>query len=313
MTRRARLAPATVALGALVLLLLLAAPAYAQERPIGDRSIVLSGPVEVKRSEAVDNVVVLEGPVKIAGTVRGNVVALGGPVSISGRVGGNVVTLSERAALTPAARVGGNLVYGAEQPAIPAGATVAGRVEGLNLDPAGPFDFATRAALWAAVSISTLVLGLALLWLAPRAADAALESARTRVGPAIGWGLALFFGIPTVAGLALVTLVGIPLGLGLLLALLPLYWIGYTAGAWLLGRLLIGPPRSRAVAFLAGLGILRALALVPVIGGLPWLVATIAGLGVLLVAVWQARAGHVQKGAAVERTPARAPGESLAT
>ena len=43
----------------------------------------------------------------------------------------------------------------------------------------------------------------------------------------------MFFGLPLLAILALVTLVGIPLGLGLLAALGLLYAIGYSASAWI--------------------------------------------------------------------------------
>lgn len=43
------------------------------------------------------------------------------------------------------------------------------------------------------------------------------------------------------------------------------------------------------VSFLAGLGILRLLALVPVVGGLAWFAATVMGLGALAIATWRAR------------------------
>jgi hypothetical protein len=71
----------------------------------------------------------------------------------------------------------------------------------------------------------------------------------------------------------------------LLLALGLLYTIGYVAGAHVLGRRLVGWPKSRFLAFLAGWGILRLLGLIPVAGGLVWLVAAILGLGVLWVAM----------------------------
>lgn len=77
--------------------------------------------------------------------------------------------------------------------------------------------------------------------------------------------------------------------LGRLLAALPLYAIGYTTSAWLLGRRLLGPPRGRVLAFLAGLAILRVLAIIPIFGGIVWFAATVDGLGALLVATWRAR------------------------
>jgi tetracycline repressor-like protein len=47
----------------------------------------------------------------------------------------------------------------------------------------------------------------------------------------IGLGLLLCFGLPVLAMLALVTVVGIPLGIGLLAALLLIYALGYSAAA----------------------------------------------------------------------------------
>jgi hypothetical protein len=43
------------------------------------------------------------------------------------------------------------------------------------------------------------------------------------------------------------------------------------------------------VAFLVGWGILRVLALVPILGGLVWFAAVVFGLGALVVAVWRGR------------------------
>jgi len=110
-----------------------------------------------------------------------------------------------------------------------------------------------------------------------------------RAGPAIGWGLGLFFGLPVVAIVLVITLVGIPLGLAVLLALLPLSALGYTTSAWLLGRGAVRPPQGRMRAFLVGWGILRVVALVPWLNWLTWFAATAFGLGVLTVAIWRAR------------------------
>jgi hypothetical protein len=51
-----------------------------------------------------------------------------------------------------------------------------------------------------------------------------------------------------------------------------------------MGRLVLRPPRSRYVAFLVGWAILRVLALIPFVGGLLWVLASILGLGLLFVA-----------------------------
>ena len=289
---------------ALALLLLAVAPASAAGQGAddsfsGDR-VVITGPVAIDRGETADDVVVIDGPVSVAGRVRGDLVVVSGRLRISGTVAGDVVAVADRATLAPGARVGGDLIYGDQRPVVPAGATVDGDVERVSVgEITDPVGFVGAAALWIAVSVSALVLGLLMLWLAPRALDAAFDAARTSLGPTIGWGLLLFFGLPILAVIALVTLVGIPLGVALLLALLPLYAIGYTTSAWLLGRRLVGPPRGRVLAFLAGLAILRVLAIIPIVGGIVWFAATVVGLGALLVATWRARRGHPERASAV--------------
>jgi hypothetical protein len=97
------------------------------------------------------------------------------------------------------------------------------------------------------------------------------------------------------------TIVGLPLGLGTLLALGLVYGIGYTAGAWVLGRTVT--PRARPIlSFLAGGGILRAVALDPVLGGLSWFAAVVVSLGAIAVAAYRAR-----RRAPVPTSPAPCP------
>jgi hypothetical protein len=267
-----------------------AAPAHAAED-----QIVITGDVEVARGETADDVVVVNGSVRVDGRVTGDLVAVSAPVRVTGVVEGDVVAVADRVVIGPGGRIEGDLLYGDEDPVLTTPGAVGGKTEqfdvGEVLDPFG--SFVGRIVLWLAFSASSLALGLLLLWLAPRALEAAMWVARTSTGPAIGIGLAVFFGVPAAAVLALITLVGIPLGIVLLLALLPLYAIGYTTSAWLLGRAILGPPRGRVLAFLAGWGILRLIALIPVVGGLAWFAATVFGLGALTVALWRSRRGAV--------------------
>jgi hypothetical protein len=173
---------------------------------------------------------------------------------------------------------------------VASGATIGGTTKRVqtNVNWEG-FGWAGRLAWWLAVSVSTLVVGLVLVWLAGRGAAWILEAGRTSIGPAIGWGLLVFFGLPILAVIALVTLVGIPLGLGLLAALGLIYALGYGATAWIVGRRILGEPTAWVLAFLVGWGILRVLALIPILGGLVWFAAVVFGLGVLVVAIWRAR------------------------
>jgi cytoskeletal protein CcmA (bactofilin family) len=257
-----------------------------------DERIVVSGPVDVQRGEKVSDVVVLHGHVTVAGRATGDVVAVKGPLRISGTVEGDVVAVSDIARLAPGARVKGDLVYGDERPVIASGAKVEGKVKKFDAGEVSSLGgFIGVIALWIAFSVSTLVAGLLLVLLGPRALDAARAAASARTGGAVGWGLLLFFGVPIVAVLAFLTIVGIPLGIVLLLAVFPLYVLGYVTSASLLGRRLVH--ERPVLGFLAGWAILRLLALVPFLGGLVWFGAVVFGLGALGVAAWRARGGPV--------------------
>ena len=271
----------------------------------GDRFVV-KGPVVLKAGESARTIVVVDGPVTIArgATVTDDLVAVDGPVVIAGTVKGRVVTLGDRASVTGTGVVGDGIRWGSDEPRVAPGASVSGGVSQVDLDIGDAAPFVPALAWWIAVSVSTFVLGLLLLWLAPRAAEATFTLMRAGGwGPALGIGFVLVIGMPVLAVLALITLVGIPFGIGLLLALLPLGALGYVTGAWVLGRALVGPPGRSVVAFLSGWAILRAVALVPFLGVLVFAVTAMFGLGALAWALWSSRR---------DPGPARGPESPLA-
>jgi Polymer-forming cytoskeletal len=288
---------AAVAVAALLFLCVAAGRASADDK------IVITGGAVVPAGQTAGDVVALDGPVRIAGHATGDVVAVSGPVRITGRVDGDVAAVSDRAFLAPTARVGGDLLYGDERPVVAQGARVDGSIQDEDwadtLSSPG-WGFAGPLVWWLAVSVSTLLVGVLLLLLAPRMLAAAERSARGHLWPAIGWGVLVAIALPIVAILALVTLVGIPFGVALLLALVPVMLVAYVTSAWMLGRR-IAKERTW-LALLAGWGVLRVLALIPVAGFLVGLVATVIGLGSLVVALWHAR------GPAKPATAPEAPG-----
>jgi hypothetical protein len=278
----------TVALVAIVLMTALAAPA-ADAAPRDE--VVISGVVTVARDQTLGDVVVIDGPVDIAGHVTGDVVVVNGVVTIAGTVDGDVVTVVKRARLLPGARVGGDLHYGEKKPVISPGARVEGEVSHGGWANLGTgVSWAVRLLFWLAVTVSMLALGLALLGFAPRAADAAWRVAQERTGRTVAWAAGLFFGLPVVAIVAMATVFGLPLGLGLLLALLPLAAVGYVAGCWVVGNVVMRgrPGTGRIPTFLVGWGILRLIALIPWVGWLSWFAAGAFGLSALMLAGWYA-------------------------
>lgn len=282
------------------LLLLLAPPAAHAETDVnvnvdigrqGDR-FVLKGPVTLKPGETARSVVVVDGTVTVprGATITEDLVTIDAPAVIAGTVRGRVVTLGAPASVTPTGVVGDGIRWVSDAPRVAPGATVDGDVRQLDFNVRDGVPFVSALAWWIAVSVSTLVLGLLLLWLGPRAAEATATRMRDGGwGPSIGVGFVIVVGLPVLAVVALVTVVGVPFAFGLLLALLPLAGLGYVTGAWVLGRALVAPPGRPAVAFLTGWAILRAAGLVPFLGLLVFAVTAMFGLGALAWTLWHAR------------------------
>jgi cytoskeletal protein CcmA (bactofilin family) len=251
--------------------------------------IVIVGDVLVDRGQTTKDVVVADGDITVRGTVDGDVVAANGDVAIRGHVTGDVLTFAGTATLGRRAQVDGDVAYGDKKPRVAPGAQIGGKVKKFKAEDLGGGAIALRIGLWLAVTISALVLGLILLALFPQAADAIARTAKARTGRAFLVGVLLFVLIPIIGVIALITVIGIPLGGGLLLAMLPIYGLAYTASAFVVGRL-VSKQGARILAFIIGLVILRVLALVPFLGGIVWFLATILGLGALFVAARHARA-----------------------
>jgi hypothetical protein len=278
-----------VAFGAVAAAVVLsfAPAAFAQDeggQANADDEIVITGTLVVPEDQSVGTAVIFNGDATIQGAVTQSLVVFNGDVEVSGTVGDNVIAFNGRVVIRSGAEVGGD-VASRKAAIVEQGATVGGQVKGIS----GRFDFETwgwisRYVWWFGYTISTLILGLALLGFAPSADPALARAFRRRTGGSFGFGALIFFVLPIVAILLLVIVVAIPLGLFLLLGLALLYTIGYVAGAQVLGRMVVKEPNSRFAAFFAGWGILRGIALIPVLGGLVFMVTSIVGLGALLIA-----------------------------
>ena len=83
----------------------------------------------------------------------------------------------------------------------------------------------------------------------------------------------------------------LPLGVGILLSLFLLYSVGLAWSAFALGRLIWHEPRGRSLALLIGWAILAAVAAIPFVGTVVWLLGSAFGLGACTIAIWRSRRG----------------------
>jgi cytoskeletal protein CcmA (bactofilin family) len=297
--------------GGLALALVIPLSASAQS-PRGGRAVVFDGPVVVAEQERLGSLVVFEGPTRVNGTVTGDVVALGGDVDVAGQVGGDVVALSGAVDLEPTARVGGD-VRAAQGATAADGAMVSGTIRALEAERAGPLvGILGWLGSWLMMTIAVALLALLLYWLVPqRTKDAAYETARAEPWSSLGVGAVVSFGLPFLAVLAMITVIGIPIGIATLFASVLLAFIGFVICGFMIGRL-IAERSARAAGWgdiaklFVGLAILCALALVPVIGAAVWIVASCLGVGAAVMTAWRTQRPRVtppQRAPAPPREP----------
>ena len=276
-----------------------AAPAGAaatgtQPRDRDDTQVVVTGRVVVAQNERVGDVVILNGDALVNGRVDGSVFALNGDVVVRGSVKNDATAFNGRVTVAGGARVGGD-VTSRDSARISTGATVNGDVKSVGRRFAlGQIGVVALLLLWLAVGLSTLVFGVLLLLIAPRAADAFADAGRTAVGASIGLGIAAAIGIPLVGLILLATVVGLPLGTVILLMLGFLYMLGYVASAYFLGRIILRPPGNRFLAYLIGWAIFTVAGIIPVLNVIVLIAATVYGLGMIVVATFRARGGPRQ-------------------
>jgi hypothetical protein len=267
-----------------MLLLCWLMPAATASAADDNERIVLVGDVLVDRDEAAGDIVVVDGDVTIRGTVNGDVIVVDGDITIRGTVTGDVGAVAGLATLGQRGNVEGDLIYGDKEPVQTPGSKVGGDVQKFD---AGDASLIGAIGFFVGFVVSMFLLGLILILLAPRAAEAVARTGRRKALVSAGVGLLGIILIPVIAVAAFFTIVGIPLGIVLLFLIVPLLAMSYITTALVLGRLIL--KNSKLLAFLLGLVILGLLTLIPIAGGIIAFLAIVFGLGALLVTLFTSR------------------------
>lgn len=261
----------------------------AQDARIAGGEITVAG-------EIGKNLTVAGGKITLAdpATVQGNVISAGDLV-ISNRVVGDVKAMAGNLQITSAANVGGDIMYRSPHPAqIEEGAKIGGMV--MQRMPHEMFDFSPGRMIGAMAGlfiffkmisfVSTLLLGLLLIFLFPGFSRAVVSTLREQPMASLGWGLVWLIVTPVVLITLLVTVVGIPLAL----ILFPLYFISLYlariviilwAGTAILERM--GKKGHPGWGLLIGLFLYTLLTLIPGPGGLVSFLVILFGLGAALL------------------------------
>ena len=195
-------------------------------------------PVRVRAGETERTVVVVGADASVDGAVRENLVVIDGNARVAGTVGGNVVVVGGRLELEPGARVAGDVVLHANSTLARApGAVVDGTVRrraGISLGPVAGW------LAWLGVTLALVAAGALFAAAGGRQLGEAATLLLRRPGPVVVATLVMIAAVPILAILSFITLIGIPLGIALLVVLIPaLGFAGYIVAACALGDALL--------------------------------------------------------------------------
>jgi len=255
-----------------------------------DAVIVVNGTATI--AGEVNTVVVVDGEAVLTGARTETVFAIRSPVTI----GAGTVVLGDVMKLdSVVTRVGDAAVGGTVR-------DIAGDIAGIGF-MIGP----ALIVLYIGFALAAIAAGLLLAGLAARqvrAAEALIS--RQPVQTLVAAFAGIFLPI-IVVGLLIVTIVGAPLGVAILLGLWPLAaFVGYLVtgiwiGDWVLSRTSPGTTRERPyLAAVVGLLILEVLGIVPFLAS----IATLFGYGAVLLLAWQTiRSGTMPLGTVRQSAP----------
>lgn len=224
----------------------------------------------------------------LSGDIGRNLLAGTKSTEIDGTVGGNVTMALQHTTIGPHAEIrGATRIQGQYEPDVSATAKLGSPIEFTHRHKTSHYRegkfYVHRVLHWGAA----FVLGLVLLALLPTMFDRITRAGRSTASLI---GILILPGIPIIAIIACITLVGIPLALLVLfLYIVALYasqiFVGEIVGEMLMGRPVgFGGLLGRMA---VGLLIVQALSLVPHVGGWVTFVVLVWGLGAISVALFR--------------------------
>ena len=300
-------------LGAILLSTLLLVPfalAADPAAPDGKVLVAFNGDISVPAGDTAEAVIVMNGTATILGSVD-TVIAIGGAAELQGATVHTVVAVGSPVTLGPGTTVTGDVMRLESAVTTAPDATVAGEVTDMAFQLVGAAALLAPAFLlfFIGIGLVTVVAGLVLAGIAARQVRAAEALIAHEPGPVLLVGLGGLV-VPLLVAIALmITVIGAPLGIAILLFAWPaVAYIGYLVagifvGEFVLARMQPGIVRERPyLAAVIGLILLQVAGILPLVTA----IASLFGFGAVLLLAWRVfRSGH--RGAADVRGVTAAP------
>lgn len=253
----------------------------------GDFVFKVGGTNTVGPGERTGSVIIVNGDAVVAGTVTSTLWVINGDATVSGRVDADVMvvdgtlTLTSTAAVNNVALVRSTLT---RDPAATISGTLNERSAFVNFGwGRAVFSF----AFWTGATFLLLLIGLLFAGVAGAQLSHADGLLATQTGQSIVAALLVWIGLPILGVAAILTLIGIPLGIAAFLAL-PVIWVlGYVVAGAFVGNLIVqrlkagGHPEHPFLATTVGILAFQFVGLIPFVGGAVVSLAGVVGSGAL--------------------------------
>jgi hypothetical protein len=279
--------------------MLLPSAAAAQSPDDNDREgalIRINSDAFVAADETIENLVVVNANAVIEGTVTGTLVVIDGNATISGTVGDDLTVISGDIFLLDTAVVDNVHSVRGDFTRAP-GATVTGDIDESDFTGFWAAIGVLSVLLWIGITIATLIAGILFAIIGGRQLTAAATLMTGEAVNAIVGTVFLWIGLPILAVLAIITVIGLPLGLGILIFLIPvLGFLGYLVAATRIGTFFTGamnrPETGRPIlSVVIGVLALQVIVFIPVAGAIIAFLASIWGAGALAFIAYRGAGG----------------------
>jgi|GEM_PF-2070919 len=256
---------------------------------VGDDLITFAGSIIISDDAEIGGDMTFgSGQMDLKGMVQGNVSGEAGDVTLAGPVGGDVDLEVDNLKILQTTHINGNLKYSSPEEVSIASGIVDGSIEFIEAGRKGVEGIPGTSIIgWLIRYLFLLVIGLAALALMPNRTVAISQAIPEDYLKNLVYGLALLLAGFVVSILLLVTVIGIPLGIILLLeTIFVMYAVRLFFGLWL-GRQIFSrlDKESRPwMDMVLGLFVLCILTSLAWVGGLIYLLVTSVAVGGLFKA-----------------------------
>ena len=258
-----------------------------------DVQIRINGPVTIARGDTAAAVLVISHDATIDGVLREGLGIINGTARVRGQVSGGVVVVNGHLDVESGAVIERDVMLYHSTITRANGAVINGIVHNQT-----GFSIGAGASwlIWLSFTLVVVMSGVLFAEVAPVTLTESAQLLVSHSGQAALTALVAVAAVPALAFVSFATVIGIPLGLVLILVVIPaLSFLGFlvtgSVVGWAISDYLpaLRESANRQAMIALGLVALQLAVTVPVVGGLIGMIASLLGVGALVARAWSRR------------------------